>query len=341
MEEIKNHFKKKFETTGIALTVKQCLSYAKEKKLSVTKKQVSEFVTKELEVAKFSPVKRPKHFQTIGVLRAGIYFIDYADFHKNLSVTNNNCSGFLVAVENITNRLFVEPCSDKGTQKWLSAVRNFIEITRNVTTMYSDRDSVATSQNFRDEIMQKYGLQWHFLKKGSKSYLAERYIRFVKEKLSQAMMKKNTNKWIQFVPALVKEYNSEIIEGTRYRRQAVTSKNFNHFLQQLFRTDDADLMFNSSKAGPFAQESWNKKIFKYHLGQKVLLSQKANWKNPSKIFDKPSVKGGFTTKSYTISGRQLRKTKGLKDYIAVYSLKEMGHSLHFYESELKSVSTKE
>lgn len=337
MEQVERHFKNTFEKSGIALTVSQCLSFARERKLRVNRKQVSDFVSKQLLVAKFAPVRRPTKFQSIGVLRPGVFFIDYGEYKKKDARFNEGHTGFLVAAENVTNKLFVKPCRDKSTKSWLDAIRDFVELTRNVSVIFSDRDSVATAPAFKNEISHKYGFRWFFLKKGSKSFLAERYIRFVKEKLSQALLKKDTNNWLQFVPDLVKEYNSQLIEGTSYRRRAVTQKNFYHFLSQVLKVKDPELEFNSSRAGPFEQESWNKKIFKFELGQKVLLAQKANWKNKANFFAKPSVEGGFSTSTYTISARQLRKTKGLRDFVAVYSLREMGPSIHFYDSELKSV----
>jgi hypothetical protein len=346
MNQVQDYFRKKFTKTGIALTVSQLTQYVKDNKISgVTRKQIGAFVNDELNVAKFSNVQRPKHYQSMGILRPGIYFIDHGEFEKHLSGHNKGNTGFLVSVENLTNKLFVTPCKQKGTPSWLEAIQKFIEVTRNVRTIYSDRDSVATSPKFKSRMVSYYGLRWYFLKKGSKSYLAERYIRFVKTKLSQAMLHKKTKNWIQFIQPLVTEYNKQKVEGTTFRRQAIDKSNFSTFLSQLFRTDEPELLFNTSHAGPFLQEKWNKQIFRFQIGQTVLLARRANWKKvegdsdkPAGAFMKASTVGGFSDKHFTISGRQLRKQKGLKDFVAVYSLAEMGPSLHFYEQELKSVS---
>ena len=341
MEQVKKYFDKKFEKTGIALTNTQLYNYAKENKLKdVTKKSVSNFLNKQEHVSHFSPTKKVKVFQTIGVPRIGLYHLDYGEFHKSWSGSNAGNTGFLVAVENFTNRLFVIPCRGKDTKQWLNAVEKFVELTRVVRTIFTDRDSVATSRQFRTRIAKEYNISWYFLKKGNKSYLAERYIGFAKQKLSQALLKKGGKNWIRFVPDLCKEYNTVKIPGTSYRRQAVSKENFNHFLGQLLKTDDPELTFNSFKAGPFANKKWNKKIFKFDLGQKVLLGRKANWKEAEEkagIFKKASVVGGYGAKKYTISGRQLRGTKKKKPtFVAVYALQEFGSSLHFYTEELKA-----
>ena len=347
--QLKEFFRQKFDKTGIALTVAQLLAYAKEKKLKgpeINKKEIGKFIYNETHLAKFSNVKRPKAFQTIGVLRPGVFFIDYAVFEAHLAGYNNKNTGFLLAVENVTNRLFVHPCGDKTTQSWFKAIQAFVEMTGTVTKIFSDRDSVATAPKFQQEISRKYNISWHFLKKGSKSYLAERYIGFVKSKLSQAMLHKDTKNWIQFVKPLTDEYNAEKIAGTEFRRRQVGRENFSPFLQQLMKTKEPELLFTGSSAGEFLNKDWNRKIFRFQLGQKVLLARRANWKkfadNPEKksyTFLKASTKGGYGDKQFTISGRQLRVTKGFKKMVAVYSLTEMGPAMHFYENDLKSINS--
>jgi hypothetical protein len=52
-------------------------------------------------------------------------------------------------------------------------------------------------------------------------------------------------------------------------------------------------------------------------------------------FSKISSVGGFGKTVYTISGRQLRSNKTRKTFVPVYSLQELGPSLHFYSNELK------
>lgn len=340
--QVAQFYRDKLKKTGVALTLAQLLQHLKRLKISATKKEVAEFLSREKVAAQFSKSTRPKKFQSIAILRPGVYFIDYAEFHKSWGWHNEGNTGFLLAVENVTNRLFVHPCKTKETSSWETAVEKFVQLTRNVTTIFSDRDTVATSRNFRARISDKYKVNWYFLKKGSKSYLAERYIGFVKTKLSQALLSRETptKNWCQFVEPIVGEYNRQKIEGTAYSRQSVRVENFHHFLQQKFKTDDPEANFAGFKVGPFVNERWNLAIFKFSLGQKVLLARRANWKESdgkSGPFTKHSTVGGFGPKIYTISGRQLRQTKGLK-YVAVYGLEELGRSLHFYDAELKAVT---
>ena len=339
LDDAINYYRSKLRKTGIALTLSQLVQQLKKARITVKKDDLAGWLAKEKLSARFSRVSRPKAFQTIGVLRPGVYFMDYAEFHKSWGWHNSGCTGFLLAVENVTNRIFVHPCKTKETQSWETAIEKFVELTRNVTTVFSDRDTVVTSRNFRARIMDKYKINWYFLKKGSKAYLAERYIGFVKTKLSQALesREKETKNWVQFLDPLVKEYNTQKIEGTSYSRQAVSIENFQHFLQQKFKTSDPESSFAGFKMGPFVNERWNTAIFKFGLGDKVLLARRANWSDQKKGFSKYSTEGGFGETVYTVSGRQLRQT-ATKKFVAVYALKEMGNDLHFYDAELKAVT---
>ncbi len=140
------------------------------------------------------------------------------------------------------------------------------------------------------------------------------------------------------MPAFVVEYNKEKIDGTSYLRQSVTQTNFLHFISQLLRVDDPELGFNGFKVGPFVTERWNKKIFKFNLGDRVVVARAANWKDGDEKlgqFKKVSMLGVFGHKIYTISGRQLRSTKARDRYVEVYSLAEFGSLMHFYAKELK------
>jgi len=379
MNQVKSHFLKTYQTTGVALTGTQLLNFAKQKKLEgVTDKSVYQFLKTGVPgVRQFARRDGVKTYQSIGVLRPGVYFLDYGEFHKNWAGQNNGATGFLVCVENLTNRLFAVPTQGKDTQQWLNSIRTFVELTRDVRTILTDRDSVAQSVRFRDEIMNRYGIRWYFLKKGHKSYLAERYIGFVKTKLSQALLRptpeerrkledrwskegnhNNGNndddayearveglgpqRWVDFLQPICSQYNKEKIAGTTYTRQAVHKNNFYDFLAQVKGTPQPEMLFNAFAAGPFKHKGWNEKIFKFNLGDKVLLARSANWKHREQMlgaFGKVTMKGGFGTKKYTVGGRQLRADKKFSTYVPVYSLKEFGPSLHFYSNELSKVAS--
>ena len=308
------------EKKGFPPTLNQMVALADKKKLGIPKKRIAELYRKFGIVAKYSEFRRPKKFQTLGDLRYGDWFIDYAEFRKDLAGSNSGRKGFLVAAENLTNRLFVKPTKAKATQDWETAIEEFLDLHGGVRVIRTDRDSVATSLAFRERIEKKFGIRWMFLVKGSKSYLAERYIRFMKTALSKMQTLRQTKNWIQFVDPIVAAYNEEKIVGTSYRRNRVTKENFLDFAGQVLKMKDPELAFNSCRVGPFAQDSINKRIFKYKVGDRVLLAVEADWKKKRSGFYKKSVEGGFTRSSvekkrFTVSGRQLKITKGHRGYV--------------------------
>lgn len=349
MDRLESHYTKRLSKGGVALTGEQLWQHVQKEKIpGIRKGDVYRFLRERAAGAgNFARRDRVKIHQSFSVFKPGVFFIDYGEFHKNHAGSNGGATGFLLAVENLTNRLFVLPTRGKNTQQWLNSISKFVELTRQVCTIYSDRDSVALSPSFREKIQSKYGIRWHFLKKGNKSFLAERFIGLAKTKLSQALNSGlapgsggSGKRWIHLVDPLVKEYNTQKIAGTSYRRQAVSKENFDHFLSQFFGTKDYDLNFSSFAVQPFQNEQWNQKVFKYRLGDKVRVSRKADWTDPENrnSFKKPSVVGGFGSKIYTVSGRQLRSDRERKNFVPVYQLAEIPDGgFQFYEPELIKV----
>ena len=77
MEQVKTIFCNKLKKTGIALTVNQLWKFVKQNKIDgVSKANVATFVSKENIISQFSQVtKTNKKYQTIGVLRPGVFLL--------------------------------------------------------------------------------------------------------------------------------------------------------------------------------------------------------------------------------------------------------------------------
>lgn len=348
---VRRLFLARLKKTGVAFTAPQLRDQALRRKLPVPPIDVLyAFVRESVDGASDAFAggrKKPKHHRTIGVPRSGVYFIDYGEFDKKHAMQNKGCTGFLVAVENLTNKLFLLPTRGKDTDQWLQSIAKFLEVTRNVKIVYSDRDSVAQSERFRDRLAKKYNLKWYFLVKNHKSYLAERYIRFAKEQLGKALAaaKPATYNWIQFLEPISQAHNDMKVPGTNMRRGAIDNTNFDEFVGQLFKVRDPTLeRYPSATAGPFSNAAWNRAIFKFDVGDKVRVLRSAAWKTSAlssedrktTAFSKVSAEGSFTQRSFTVAGRQLSATRDHKRMIPTYSLREFdSRRLHFYEEELR------
>lgn len=330
------------QNNGIVPSRRQLLTTALElkkrkrlRRISITAKDVAHYYLQggPDEFVRFTAPRRirPKFFQTLPVMKLGMWHIDYADYQKNWADHNDGKSGFILAVENFTNKLFVHPCAGTNTAVWLQAIKKLISKFPHINSFYSDPDPVATSPKFKKLIHTKYNIRWLYLRKTVKSFLAERYIGLIKQRLSLTMALNSVRnnrimiRWIDLIDPIVNAYNNEIIPNTTFRRREITEKNFDKFLQQLTGEKQPDMNYYLSRAGPFKNEEWNKKIFKFNLGQKVFINPKANYHliKGKRFVWKESIKGNFDTKKFTISGRQLRATKQKKNtLVPVYSLLE-------------------
>jgi len=350
---VKRLFRSKYANTGVALTGTQLVDLARQRRLPVPSLSAAyKFLREQVpELGAFAGGRQKPggdHYQTIGVSRPGVFFVDYGEFRKEWAGSNGGATGFLVAVENLTNRLLALPTRGKSSDQWLDSLKKFLEAARDISTVYSDRDSVARSPKFRDRLARRYGLNWYFLKKGHKSYLAERYIGFLKRKLGQALAGKtggDSKRWTQFLKPICDTYNSERVPGTRYRRGSINKTTFNDFVGQLFGVRDPTLeRYNSFKAGPFETEAWNRACFKYRPGDSVRILRKSAWLKGTSariggnVFYKRSAHGAFTEEIFKVAGRQLRANRSHTRLVPVYSIKEFGERhLHFYEAELRPV----
>ena len=138
----------------------------------------------------------------------------------------------------------------------------------------------------------------------------------MKKKLSIACKAAGSNIWIKFLPSIERDHNREFIKGTRYRRTRVDVDNFTDFLAEYLGLDSPEAVIaarNLSVLEPFKiLTSWNKKIFKYSIGEKVFVSRRATHiaSEPKKgSFLKTSVVGGFDPQLRKITGRRLVRSK--------------------------------
>lgn len=338
-ERVERCLKKLLKKQKSVPTVVQLESFCKKKGVSVKNRAIFGQALRELnpELARYKRRDRFSGHQTIGVLKSGVFFVDYGEFHKDWRSYNDGCTGFLVAVENLTNRLFALPTRGRDTNQWLESLEKIISLGQNIRIVITDRDTVARSNKFREKIARLYRIRWFFMKKGHKSFLAERFIGFLKKKLGQALALWGGRRWIEYLKETVRAYNNEVVPGTSYKRKNLNEKNFEPFARQLLKEPQLDTRYSSFKAGPFKHRAWNERIFKFRLGEKVLLSRKADWSTRQQAFVKISEFGGYGQKIFTISGRQLRANRRFDRYIPVYSLKELGPSFHFYEPELSRI----
>jgi hypothetical protein len=266
--------------------------------------------------------------------KLGNVMLDLAEFRKDLSGHNGRMKYFLVGVDCLSQLLACVPLKDKKQTSWELAIRYMIENNYPfITTIITDRDVAISGQAFQREVKRKYGINWIHLRSRSKAYKAERMIRFLKTRLSTALLHdKNDKNWVQHLPGILNDYNSRYIQGTNVRRRDACKENYMLILAQKYGVRDPTAYFNTSVVGNFSPEMASK-IFKFAVGSKVLLATSADYSRKPKggVFEKKSVTGSYGKKVYTVEAQYLKSNSSFFLNI-VYRL--VGLKGLFYENEL-------
>jgi len=231
----------------------------------------------------------------------------------------------------LTQKTCIKPVKNRKTDSWEKIIEYFLtQFFDRVRIVISDRETALISTHFRKKMKTRLGIDWHFMRGKHKAFLAERMIRHFKTKFSQALMANSTSRnWIQYIEPLMKHFNSQKRTGTTFVRSKIDENNFLQVLDQLHGTKDSSLLFNLIDIEHFPKRSLADKIFKFKLGDFVLI-RRGKEKN---AFSKPSMIGGFSETPFRVKRRLLKDSANLF-LTPVYELeKKKGY---FYQNDLVS-----
>ena len=147
-----------------------------------------------------------------------------------------------------------------------------------------------------------------------KAFIAERYGKFVKSKLFALMKQNGTRRWIDYLTPVINEHNRGKISGTHFKRNQIDSSNFFEFMAEKHRVKDFAIFLNSSRimGSNILNKKWLKDIFKFQVGDRVLLARKVSpGEKGSFAIKKPSHVGYFSESIYRVYSRELASTKKL------------------------------
>jgi hypothetical protein len=275
------------------------------------------------------------HFVTASISKIGNVFLDMADFFPNLRVFNKQCAYFLVGVDSLSQKLACYPFPNKSRASWEKGARLMIEKDfAYVTTFVSDRDTAVSGEAFQRRIKKELGIDWLHLPNRDKSFLAEEKIGFLKDRLSQGMKLRSPPKdkvWVDLIPGVLADFNNRFVTGTRIRRSDVTKSNQLDILRQRHGVSDPTVLFNNAVVGKLSDRMEKRLQFRFRVGDKVRLSNTANYELKSNYFAKKSVKGSYSAKVYTVTAVRLKSNRDL--FLSqVYKLR--GLQGYFYDREL-------
>lgn len=312
------HFKSEL-AEGRLLSYAELLSFAKKNRLSIARSYLRHLRIKVLATAVHKPLKRPSHWMTIDHPQLGLYSTDYAEYQKKWKNFNGGNIGFIVAVNNATGLWSIKPAKAKDTATYSAVMRAFARESNlpSLHTILTDREPAIwkSPKKFQADMRNKYGIDFQFLRRWNKAFAAERAVRDIKYKLSISLLERGGQNWTRLLPEIERRHNSELVTGTSFRRDEVNDSNWMQFLDQLFKSKDATLTLNSRSIDyqSLSSKRWRKMIFRFHPGQKVLVSRSGVQQKGK--FDKSSVLGTYAKMPlYQIVQAKLRSTKD-GDYI--------------------------
>lgn len=311
MEAVRKRFRSQL-SKGEFMTNADLEKYARSRKVQATPKQLKKVRRELLASALFTPRRqRPvAYMSTPQIPKLGLVAIDFAYYQKAHARANDGFVGFLVGVQLVTGRRHCVPFKDRGTESFERAMEQFLEgnVFPAVTTILSDRETAVWSSNFRKKMKEKYGLRFYFLQRFSKSAHAERAIRDMKEKLSASLLAKGGHRWIDLLEPVQRQYNRQKVEGTHFRRTEVDDGNFGEFISEKAKVEDASMLHNTASTDirAFDSDEWKRLLFRFRIGQTVLLSKRAF----PKTFEKPSEGGGYYKEPFKIVRAALRTMRG-------------------------------
>lgn len=358
MRRMKNHFLAKI-SDGSLPRPEELIDYARSKGMDAIRwKDVKEMRSFWRELAMLKMYGRNTNYNFgPAVFLIGCLFVDLcqASFTVNNATYNHGKKYILVAAEGLTTKLGLHPLAKKNSEAWRTAMHKFLTVDFPYTrVVVSDRDS-AVSREFIKEMEDKYNVSWIHLPNRNKAFLAERMIRFVKRRLTAALLvrkgdTKRRRRWLDLLDSITDEYNNKRIKHTSFRRKDVDTSNQFEFLDQLLRTTDSSMRLNTAVInsiggwpGPAAD-----KLYRYRVGERVLLRRKTDYSEEKgavearlskKFFLKPSEKGAFSEKVYTVRRRFLKGSRTGIALLPAYKL--VGKPGSFYEDELSRLRDKE
>jgi hypothetical protein len=343
---------------GIVMTTKNLRDYVRKHKLTVSSSQIQKVRRSWPYVAKFEVMKRRPKYMSASILKFGTLMIDigFIEDHKGY---NNNISAFLVGKEIVSGCLGAVELRNKSSSAIYEGLQKMLnkKTFNQIHTIVMDREAAVKSEKFKRRLLDAYGISTHHIVSRNKAYFAENGISYVKKQIGMKIAATGDRRWIgPVLQTIVENYNSQKIPNTTFTRDGVTRQNTQKFLSQKYKLKYPSLLFNSATVfgSDFKNKKWKRNIFRFNIGDKVLLAKKVYFKEELKKrsqqnredaafkpyarnkyltsaqFLKPSLTGGYSNRVYTIKSRYLKSN--LNYFWAIlYRLKELPQ-LQFYQS---------
>ena len=342
-EELEDYY---FENAkkGIVLTVDELVSWCKDRGMAApTRSSLRNLRNRWKHLAAHSRFSKPASYMGAMIDKPGQIQIDMFHFKPELSAFNAGCKYFLVGRDVLSQKIACYPCTNKKQTTWEQGVAWMIKHDfPHVQTITTDRDSAVTGTKFQKKIKELYDIDWDHLRSRSKAYAAENGGKLMKTWLSTGLDAKKAegkldprerNNWVGMVQGIVDHYNSLPTKGSTMPRRDVNKSNYLDMLAQRFGAKDPTPLMNLGQATNFSPKMAGL-LFRYPVGQKVLLARSANYSEVAGAFNKHSVRGSFGLTPYVVT-EQVLKSGGPYFLTPCYRLANLQGL--YYQRELRAL----
>lgn len=342
---------------GIILSKKQLSSIAMKKKFRINHDKISKIRRYFTYLARFDIPKRTSKYMSTSILKFGSLFCDIGYMPISYKKYNNNYYSFIAAKEVVSGQIAAVPIKNKSMKEIFNGLKSILDqgSLRQCHTLLWDSEAAVKSAKMQSLLQKELGVRCFFLTQRHKSYLAENAIRMIKTALAMKIAASDNKTWVgPILSNVVKNYNSQKVGNTRFIRSSINRRNTIPFLQEHLSMKNPTLLFNSTTMSKITNPIWSGILFKFDIGDKVLISKKITsnedtgitqtwgskeekadpsfkmFKRQRKFWEpKSSLAGHFSKRQYTITGRKLKSSnKGY--WTKVYTLRELPNKF-FYE----------
>ena len=146
-------------------------------------------------------------------------------------------------------------------------------------------------------------------------------------------------RWIELLESITERYNDQVVKGTDVKRKHVNKANSREVLAKMLDTEFIDdfQALNTITMSNTLSPGIRRRVFRFGVGEKVLLARKADPQLKNTTFSKPSLQGDYGQAVFVVV-KQVLRTNREHVLIPMYKLKrsEDGRNKYglFYESQL-------
>ena len=279
----------------------------------VNRDLVEKVLSSELSYYKHKYSRKPKKYAK--VVAHGVDEIWQADTANvvKYSHSNKGYKHLLFVIDTVSKFLFVNPLKNLYGATIKEEFNDIIKTSdRKPGYLYTDAGTEFTNNLFQENLKDLH-IHWYKTGSSTKSSLAERTIRTIKEKMYKHFTRTNQFKYIEDIKDIVDNYNQSVHSTTLFKPVVVTAKNEKEVLHNIYKD------FKKPKL----------KDFKFDLGQTVVISR-----NLKEGFEK-RYKGYFNTDIFVI--QKIYRNKSVPMY--KIRAKDTNETIRgaFYTSELQAV----